>query len=263
MHLNFRCASGRSRDVMRMLEMFLLVGSVEPTRFGASDLFMQYISGLEKLNVEIIQFTSKLQPRIFHAAFLLCTRWMSLTLWGFLSPFQHVFKCEVDPRGKWILCSQLLNIVSLHLAKFSTSYEWISCSTDGEHHLDAQVIWALWDLLRVNVQMTLFQRLPLLFPVSKSHASSQREEALLENVTRLGEHSETLQKSLSQLPSQSDLLENIWKLESLFHNHSEQLQLLGNHPSAKQKSLESYLYPLDGQFLIAILIPTIVYLLFW
>ncbi|KAL0163561.1 hypothetical protein M9458_039314, partial [Cirrhinus mrigala] len=52
------------------------------------------------------------------------------------------------------------------------------------------------------------------------------EEALLENVTRLGEHSETLQRSLSQLPSQSDLLENIWKLESLFHNHSEQLQLL-------------------------------------
>ncbi|KAL1254785.1 hypothetical protein QQF64_017014, partial [Cirrhinus molitorella] len=62
---------------------------------------------------------------------------------------------------------------------------------------------------------------------SKSHASSKREEALLENVTRLGEHSETLQRSLSQLPSQSDLLENIWKLESLFQNHSEQLQLLG------------------------------------
>jgi len=67
-------------------------------------------------------------------------------------------------------------------------------------------------------------------------------------MTRLGEHTETLQRSLSQLPSQSDdLLENIWKLESLFHNHSEQLQQLGNRQNAKQKSLESYLYPLVSQ----------------
>uniref|UniRef100_A0A9J7X2C7 Scavenger receptor class A member 5 n=1 Tax=Cyprinus carpio carpio TaxID=630221 RepID=A0A9J7X2C7_CYPCA len=78
--------------------------------------------------------------------------------------------------------------------------------------------------LYILVLLTIFG---LCIAVSKSHASSKREEALLENVTRLGEHSETLQRSLSQLPSQSDLLENIWKLESLFHNHSEQLQLLG------------------------------------
>ncbi|XP_043076412.1 scavenger receptor class A member 5 [Puntigrus tetrazona] len=74
--------------------------------------------------------------------------------------------------------------------------------------------------------------------VSKSHASSKREEALLENVTRLGEHSESLQRSLSQLPSQSDLLENIWKLESLFHNHSEQLQLLGRLAQGLERDIK-------------------------
>ncbi|KAB5517116.1 hypothetical protein PHYPO_G00185700 [Pangasianodon hypophthalmus] len=63
--------------------------------------------------------------------------------------------------------------------------------------------------------------------VSRSQASSEKQEALLENVTRLGDRSEALQESLGQLPSQSDLLENIWKLERLFHNHSEELRQLG------------------------------------
>ncbi|XP_037393623.1 scavenger receptor class A member 5 isoform X1 [Pygocentrus nattereri] len=67
----------------------------------------------------------------------------------------------------------------------------------------------------------------LCIAVSRTQVSSEKQEALLENVTRLGDRSEALQKSLGQLPFQSDLLENIWKLESLFHNHSEELQQLG------------------------------------
>ncbi|MCJ8749932.1 hypothetical protein PDJAM_G00193160 [Pangasius djambal] len=67
----------------------------------------------------------------------------------------------------------------------------------------------------------------LCIAVSRSQASSEKQEALLENVTRLGDRSEALQESLGQLPSQSDLLENIWKLERLFHNHSEELRQLG------------------------------------
>ncbi|XP_066533896.1 scavenger receptor class A member 5 [Hoplias malabaricus] len=68
----------------------------------------------------------------------------------------------------------------------------------------------------------------LCIAVSRTQVSSEKQEALLENVTRLGDRSEALQETLGQLPSQSDLLENIWKLESLFHNHSEQLQQLGH-----------------------------------
>ncbi|KAG1929530.1 scavenger receptor class A member 5 isoform X1 [Pimephales promelas] len=90
--------------------------------------------------------------------------------------------------------------------------------------------------LYILVLLTIFG---LCIAVSKSHASSQREEALLENMTRLGEHTETLQRSLSQLPSQSDdLLENIWKLESLFHNHSEQLQQLGRLAQGLERDIK-------------------------
>lgn len=63
--------------------------------------------------------------------------------------------------------------------------------------------------------------------MSRSQASSEKQEALLENVTRLGDRSEALQESLGRLPSQSDLLENIWKLERLFYNHTEELRQLG------------------------------------
>lgn len=48
----------------------------------------------------------------------------------------------------------------------------------------------------------------------------------MENMTRLGDRSRDLQESLGQLNSQSDLLENIWKLESLFQNHSDALEEL-------------------------------------
>lgn len=78
--------------------------------------------------------------------------------------------------------------------------------------------------LYILLLLTIFG---LFIAVSKSQASSERHKALLENVTHLGERTETLQRSLSQLPSQSDLLENIWKLESFFNNHSEQLHQLG------------------------------------
>lgn len=71
--------------------------------------------------------------------------------------------------------------------------------------------------------------------VSRSQMSSEKQEALLENVTRLGDRSEALQESLGQLPSQSDLLENIWKLERLFHNHSEELRQLGTTQMQKGK----------------------------
>lgn len=74
----------------------------------------------------------------------------------------------------------------------------------------------------------------LSFSVSRSQASSEKQEALLENVTRLGDRSEALQESLGQLPCQSDLLENIWKLERLFHNHSEELRQLGTTQTQKR-----------------------------
>ncbi|XP_026885607.2 scavenger receptor class A member 5 [Electrophorus electricus] len=68
----------------------------------------------------------------------------------------------------------------------------------------------------------------LCITVSRTQLSSEKQEALLENVTRIGDRTDALQKFLGQLSSQSDLLENIWKLESLFHNHSEELQQLGH-----------------------------------
>nr|WEW79013.1 scavenger receptor A5 [Cirrhinus mrigala] len=78
--------------------------------------------------------------------------------------------------------------------------------------------------LYILVLLTIFG-LASAYQYQKSHASSKRE-ALLELWTRLREHS-TWKMSLSQLPSQTDLLETMCKLESLFHNHSEKLKLLG------------------------------------
>lgn len=49
----------------------------------------------------------------------------------------------------------------------------------------------------------------------------------MENVTRMSEHSRTAQNTVGEGPStEADLLENIWKLENLFQNHSEWLQRL-------------------------------------
>lgn len=48
----------------------------------------------------------------------------------------------------------------------------------------------------------------------------------MENVTRMSERSRLLQQNLGEASTQADLLENIWKLENLFQNHSDWLQRL-------------------------------------
>ncbi|XP_063078824.1 scavenger receptor class A member 5 [Engraulis encrasicolus] len=74
--------------------------------------------------------------------------------------------------------------------------------------------------------LVLLSILGLCIAVSRSQVSSEKQEALVENVTRLGDRSRDLQESLGQLSSQGDLLENIWKLENLFQNHSDALEQL-------------------------------------
>ena len=48
----------------------------------------------------------------------------------------------------------------------------------------------------------------------------------MENMTRMSERSRLLQQTMGESPTEADLLENIWKLENLFQNHSEWLQRL-------------------------------------
>ncbi|XP_010880866.2 scavenger receptor class A member 5 isoform X2 [Esox lucius] len=78
--------------------------------------------------------------------------------------------------------------------------------------------------LYILVLLTIFG---LCLAVSRSPTSSEKQEALMENMTHLGDRSQQLQQSLGNISSQADLLENIWKLENLFQNHSESLQQLG------------------------------------
>ncbi|XP_034554865.1 scavenger receptor class A member 5 [Notolabrus celidotus] len=77
--------------------------------------------------------------------------------------------------------------------------------------------------LYILVVLTIFG---LCLAVSRSQVSSQRQEVLMENVTRMSERSRQLQQNLGEPSTQADLLENIWKLENLFHNHSDWLQRL-------------------------------------
>ncbi|KAK2855997.1 hypothetical protein Q5P01_004732 [Channa striata] len=77
--------------------------------------------------------------------------------------------------------------------------------------------------LYILVILTIFG---LCLAVSRSQVSSQQEEVLMENVTRMSERSRLLQQTLGEASTQADLLENIWKLENLFHNHSDWLQRL-------------------------------------
>lgn len=63
-------------------------------------------------------------------------------------------------------------------------------------------------------------------PVSHSQVSPKCQEVLMENVTRPSERSQTAQNVAGEASTESDLLENIWKLENLFQNHSEWLQRL-------------------------------------
>ncbi|XP_031717678.1 scavenger receptor class A member 5 [Anarrhichthys ocellatus] len=77
--------------------------------------------------------------------------------------------------------------------------------------------------LYILVFLTIFG---LCLAVSRSQVSSKRQEVLMENVTRMSEHSRLLQPTLGEASTQADLLENIWKMENLFQNHSDWLQRL-------------------------------------
>lgn len=61
-------------------------------------------------------------------------------------------------------------------------------------------------------------------PVSRSQVSSHQQEVLMENITQMSERSRL--QSLGEASKEADLLENIWKLENLFQNHSDWLQRL-------------------------------------
>lgn len=108
--------------------------------------------------------------------------------------------------------------------------------------------------LYILVLLTIFG---LCLAVSRSQVSSRRQEVLMENVTRASERSGPLQQSLGEASSQADLLENIWKLENLFQNHSDWLQRLEilikglevELRSAQAHSLQSegYLVQLDDR----------------
>ncbi|XP_061126479.1 scavenger receptor class A member 5 [Syngnathus typhle] len=78
-------------------------------------------------------------------------------------------------------------------------------------------------LLYVLVLLTIFG---LCLAVSRSQAWSQQQQVLMENVTQMSERTRLLQHTLDETPDQADLLENIWKLENLFQNHSDRLQKL-------------------------------------
>ncbi|XP_041105694.1 scavenger receptor class A member 5-like isoform X1 [Polyodon spathula] len=62
--------------------------------------------------------------------------------------------------------------------------------------------------------------------VSRSQMSTEGLETLAENVTQLNGGFRDLQLSLSQLSFKRDVMENIWKLENLYQNHSDTLLLL-------------------------------------
>ncbi|KAM9840561.1 scavenger receptor class A member 5 [Aulostomus maculatus] len=77
--------------------------------------------------------------------------------------------------------------------------------------------------LYVLVILTIFG---LCLAVSRSQVSSQQQEVLMENVTRMSERSRLFQQTVDETSSRADLLENIWKLENIFQNHSNWLQRL-------------------------------------
>lgn len=72
--------------------------------------------------------------------------------------------------------------------------------------------------------LVLLTILGLCLAVSRSQVSSQR--LVPENVTRVSERALVVQQTLGEASTENDLLENIWKLENLFQNHSDWLQRL-------------------------------------
>ncbi|MBN3325625.1 SCAR5 protein, partial [Atractosteus spatula] len=83
----------------------------------------------------------------------------------------------------------------------------------------------------------------LCIAVSRLQVSSEKQEALKDNVTLLSERFQNLQLSMSQLSTNNDVLENIWKLENLFQNHSQTLKQL----SQAVRRLEQDVHNLQAQ----------------
>uniref|UniRef100_UPI0037E73F0A scavenger receptor class A member 5 n=1 Tax=Semicossyphus pulcher TaxID=241346 RepID=UPI0037E73F0A len=100
--------------------------------------------------------------------------------------------------------------------------------------------------LYILVLLTIFG---LCLAVSHSQVSSQRQELLMENVTRMSERSRLLQQNLGEPSTQADLLENIWKLENLFHNHSDwltRLEILIKGLEVELRSMQSHSLQSEG-----------------
>uniref|UniRef100_A0A8D2ZQT2 Scavenger receptor class A member 5 n=1 Tax=Scophthalmus maximus TaxID=52904 RepID=A0A8D2ZQT2_SCOMX len=100
--------------------------------------------------------------------------------------------------------------------------------------------------LYILVLLTIFG---LCLTVSRYQVSSQRQEVLMENVTRMSERSRLLQQNLGEASTQADLLENIWKLENLFQNHSDWLQRLENlikGVEVELRSVQAYSLQAEG-----------------
>ncbi|XP_020773877.1 scavenger receptor class A member 5 [Boleophthalmus pectinirostris] len=74
--------------------------------------------------------------------------------------------------------------------------------------------------------LVLLTILGLCLAVSRSQVSSQRQGLVPENATRVSERPLVVQQTMGDPATESDLLENIWKLENLFQNHSDWLQKL-------------------------------------
>ncbi|KAG7509487.1 scavenger receptor class A member 5 [Solea senegalensis] len=100
--------------------------------------------------------------------------------------------------------------------------------------------------LYILVLLTIFG---LCLTVSRSQVSSQQQDVLLENVTRMSEHSRLLQQTLGEPSTQADLLENIWKLENLFQNHSDwlhRLEILIKSVEIELRSAQAYSLQSEG-----------------
>uniref|UniRef100_A0A8C4RTM2 Scavenger receptor class A member 5 n=1 Tax=Erpetoichthys calabaricus TaxID=27687 RepID=A0A8C4RTM2_ERPCA len=71
--------------------------------------------------------------------------------------------------------------------------------------------------------LVTFSIIGFLITVSRPEMSSENFATLKENVTRLNENFRDLKSALSQLSFKTDVMENIWKLEGLFQNHTDTL----------------------------------------
>lgn len=69
----------------------------------------------------------------------------------------------------------------------------------------------------------------------------------MENVTRMSERSRLLQQTLGEASMEADLLENIWKLENLFQNHSDWLQRLEILIKVRHKTKKRKREPLQSR----------------